>query len=203
MVLLFQSADVIEWGGILIIAILIFAETGLLLGLVVPGGETLVFTSGLLVSTGTLNINIILLLIILIICSLAGDTSGFYIGRNFGQKLHKKKDTWYFKKKYLHLTEDFIKKHRKRSIILGKFLPIIRPFMPFISGSTRIKPLSFLSLSLLASVLYMSAFLLAGYFLGSQFPAIKKYMGWIIPISIIVALIPVVQQLRKVKTVSS
>lgn len=199
MILLFQSADIIEWGGILIIAILIFAETGLLLGLVVPGGETLVFTAGLLVSIGTLHIPLALLLGILILCGVAGDISGFYLGRNIGRKLHHRKDTWYFRKKYLYLTEDFIRRHRKRSIIVGKFLPIIRPFMPFISGTTDIRPVVFVLLSALAATLYMTAFLLTGYFLGNQFPAIKNYLGWIIPISIIVALIPVLQQIRKTK----
>jgi membrane-associated protein len=202
MILLFQSAEIIEWGGILIIAILIFAETGLLLGLVVPGGETLVFTAGLLVSTGTLHIHAALLLGILVLCGLAGDISGFYMGKKLGRKLHHRKDTWYFRKKYLYLTEDFIQRHRRRSIIIGKFLPIIRPFMPFISGTTDIRPAVFVSLSALAVALYMSAFLLTGYFLGDRFPQIKNYLGWIIPISIIIALIPVIQQVRKAKAKS-
>ncbi len=192
-----DSTSIIEWGGFLIIAILVFAETGLLVGLVVPGGETLIFTAGLLVSTGSLKVSIVLLLFSLILAGICGDTSGFFIGQRFGSKLFQKKETWYFKKKYLTLAEDYFKKHSKAAIIFGKFLPIIRPFTPVISGMTGIKFSPFLFLSVVAGLLYMSMFVLTGYFLGNQFPIIKDYLGWIIPVSILVALIPIIRQIRK------
>ncbi|RAU82893.1 DedA family protein [Pontibacter arcticus] len=194
-----DTTSLIEWGGFLLIVILIFAETGLLIGLVVPGGETLVFTAGLLVSTGTLKIPLAVLLVALIIASIIGDSSGYYIGKKFGKKLYNKEDTWYFKKKYLHLATDYFSKHSKAAIIFGKFLPIIRPFSPVVSGTTDIKFTNFMFLTVTASILYMCTFALAGYLLGSQFPAIKDYLGWILPISIIVALIPVIKQVRKAK----
>jgi membrane-associated protein len=169
----------------------------LLVGLVVPGGETLIFTAGLLVSTGSLKVSIVLLLFSLIFAGICGDTSGYFIGQRFGSKLYHKKDTWYFKKKYLTLAEDFFKKHSKAALIFGKFLPIIRPFSPVISGTTGIKFSAFLSFSVVAGLLYMSTFVLSGYFLGNQFPVIKDYLGWIIPVSILVALIPIITQIRK------
>lgn len=197
--LVFNSTGLIAWGGVFIIAALVFAETGLLLGLVIPGGETLVFTAGLLVSTQSLNISITLLLLILIAASIAGDTSGYFIGKRFGRKLYKKKDTWYFKQQYLRMAEDFIKKHKRSAIVFGKFLPVIRPFSPVISGTTGIQPQQFFPLTLVASMLYMSSFALVGYFLGNRFPIIKEYLWLILPISIIVALIPVIAQIRKYK----
>lgn len=195
---LFETANLIEWGGLLIIACFVFAETGLLLGLVVPGGETLLFTAGLLVSTNSLNTPITVLLLTMIASGIAGDISGFNIGRKFKPKLYKKKDTWYFKKKYLTMAEDFMDKHKKAAIIFGKFLPIIRPFGPVIAGN-RLKFPIFLTLTVIASVLYMSAFILGGFFLGSEFPQIKNYLGWILPISIVAALIPVIIQIKKHK----
>lgn len=198
-ILAFETTGLIAWGGVLIIAVFVFAETGLLLGLVIPGGETLVFTAGLLVSTQSLDISITLLLIILIAASVAGDVSGYYIGRRFGRKLYQKEDTWYFKKKYLYMAEAFFKKHKRPAIVFGKFLPVIRPFSPVISGTTGIQPQHFFPLSILASVLYMSSFALVGYFLGNRFPIIKEYLWLILPISIIIALIPVVIQVRKYK----
>ncbi|MFD2245339.1 DedA family protein [Pontibacter ruber] len=195
-----DTASLIEWGGFLIIAILIFAETGLLIGLVVPGGETLVFTAGLLVSTDSLSVPVTILLISLIVAGIVGDTSGYYIGKKFGRKLYDKRDTWYFKKKYLYLAADYFAKHRKAAIIFGKYLPIIRPFSPVISGTTNMKFSVFIFLTVVASILYMSTYVLAGYFLGNQFPEIKEYLGWIVPISIVVALIPVFKQLRKAKS---
>lgn len=192
-----NAANITEWGGFLIITLLVFSETGLLVGLAVPGGETLVFTAGLLAGTGSLGVPVLVLLACLILASVAGDISGYYIGRRFGRRLYEKEDTWYFKKKYLILVENFFKKHKKASLILGKFLPVIRPFSPVISGTTNLKFSGFISLSAVASVLYISAFVLAGYFLGNQFPALKDYLGWILPLSITVAFIPIVSQILK------
>ena len=192
-----DSTSLIEWGGFLIIAVLVFAETGLLVGLVVPGGETLIFTAGHLVSTGSLKVSVVVLLFSMILAGICGDTSGYFIGQRFGNKLYQKKDTRYFKKKYLTLVKDFFKKHSKAALIFGKFLPIIRPFSQVISGTTGIKFSAFLSLSVVTGLLYMSTFILTGYFLGNQFPIIKDCLGWIIPVSILIALIPVIAQIRK------
>jgi membrane-associated protein len=196
---LIETSELIEWGGFLIIILFVFAETGLLLGLIVPGGESLLFTAGLLVSTQTLQVNITTLLLSIILAAFAGDMLGFYIGRRFKERLYKKNDSWYFKKKYLTLAEKYIEEHKKSSLIFGKFLPVIRPFTPAITGTTRMSVTKFISLSIAAVVLYVTAFTLAGFLLGAKFPQIKDYLGYILPISILVALIPVVIQIRKQK----
>lgn len=194
-----EPASIIEVGGIFLIALLVFAETGLLMGLVIPGGETLIFTSGLLISTGSFKINIVLFLLLLIIFGFLGDCSGFYIGRKVGPRIYKKEDTWYFKKQYLEQARNYLEKNRKASIILGKFLPVIRPFTPLLTGITKFKTAEFLSLSFLAVVLYMTAFLLAGFFLGNEFPVLKNYLGFILPASVLLLLIPVIVQIKKNK----
>ena len=97
------------------------------------------------------------------------------------------------------MAEDYFDRHSKAALIFGKYLPIIRPFSPLISGITKLRFPVFMSLTLAASVLYMSTYVLAGYFLGNQFPVIKDYLGWILPISIVLALIPVVREFRKSK----
>lgn len=192
--------SLIEWGGFLLILILVFAETGLLVGLVIPGGETLVFTAGLLVSIGSLKVPIVVLLALLVLASIAGDTAGYFIGRRFGSRLFHKQDTWYFNKKYLNMAADYFERHKKASLIFGKFLPIIRLFSPVIAGTTGQHLTSFTGLTVLASCLYMSSFCLTGYFLGSQFPFIKDYLGVILPVSIIIALLPVIRQVKKNST---
>lgn len=199
MELLFQTNNLIEWGGLLLIIILIFAETGLLLGLIVPGGETLVFTAGLLVSTGTLDISIGVFFLLLAVAAMAGDSTGYYIGRRFGKKLYQKKDTWYFKKQYLEMAHDYIERHKKTSIIAGKFFPVVRPFTPVIAGITRMPRRNFYGLTLLAVIVYLGLFLFTGYFLGNKFPEIKNYLGYILPASVIILLIPVFLQIRKNK----
>ena len=195
--LLIETSGLIEWGGFLIIIAFVFAETGFLLGLIVPGGETLLFTAGLLASTDTLHTNIVTLLICIILAAIAGDISGFYIGRKFKHRLETKQDTWYFKRKYLSMAEEYIDKHKKSALIFGKFLPVIRPFTPVISGTTKLPFIRFFTLSAFAGILYASSFTLAGYLLGSQFPKIKDYLGYILPVSILVALVPIILQIRK------
>lgn len=197
MLLLLENSSLIEWGGLIIIIAFVFAETGLLLGLIVPGGETLLFTAGLLVSTQTLQTDITSLLIGVALAAIAGDISGFYIGRRFKDRLQRKEDTWYYKKKYLKIARDYIEKHKKGALIFGKFLPIIRPFTPVISGTSNMPFLKFLPLSLAAVILYGGTFTYGGYLLGSQVPQLKDYLGYILPVSILVALVPVIREFRK------
>lgn len=198
-----DTANIIEWGGIALIAILIFAETGLLLGLIIPGGETLVFTSGLLVSTGVLHTDVSVLLAVLVASGFAGDASGYVIGRKFGQRLLQREDKWYFKKKYLQAVEQFFRKHKRRTIIIGKFVPVVRPFVPVTAGVARMKNVLFILLTFLSVGIYMSAFLLAGYFLGNRFPEVKHYLHWILPITVIVLVVPVIIKIRKEAKVTS
>ena len=197
MELLFQTQNLIAWGGVLLILLLIFAETGLLLGLVVPGGETLVFTSGFLVSTGTLSISILPFFLLMILAAFLGDVSGYLIGKKLGPKLYDKHDTWYFKKKYLLFTQDYMTRHKKRAILLGKFFPVIRPFIPMLAGITNLNKKRYFPLSFASVVIYLGTFLFAGYLLGNRFPELKNYLGWILPASVIILLIPVIVQFRK------
>jgi membrane-associated protein len=196
MLLLIESS-LIEWGGLFIIIAFVFLETGLLLGLIVPGGETLLFTAGLLVSTRTLQTDISTLLLGIALAAIAGDISGFYIGRKFKTRLARKKDTWYFKQKYLRMAREYVEKHKKGALILGKFLPIIRPFTPVISGTSNMPFLRFLPFTIAAVILYAGTFVYGGYLLGSQVPQLKDYLGYILPVSILVALIPIIREFRK------
>lgn len=194
-----DTQGIIEWGGLLIIALLIFSETGFLLGLAIPGGETLVFTAGILQSTGTLSVSITMLVIVLIGTAILGDISGYFIGRKFEDRLNNKKDTWYFKHKYIDIARDYLHRHPNMALVAGKFLPVIRPFSPVVSGITAMHFSRFITFTTIASTLYISTFALAGYFLGRRFPIIKDYIGYILPISIAVAILIIYIQARKHK----
>ncbi len=195
--LFIDVTKIVAYGGIFVIALLVFSETGLLLGLAIPGGETLVFTSGLLVSTGVLSIPVYLLIPLLVFTAISGDVCGFFIGKKFGTKLYRKKDTWYYRKKYFDIAKDYLHRHSQTALVMGKFLPVIRPFTPVVSGMTSVPFSRFLSLSAIASALYITVFVLAGYLLGNRFPFIKDYIFWILPVSIIVAIAVMYMQARK------
>jgi membrane-associated protein len=199
MMLFIDTTNLIAWGGLFIIAFLIFAETGFLLGLAIPGGETLVFTAGLLVSTGTLQISLFALILVLVASAMLGDVSGYAIGKKFGKRLYNKEDTWWYRKKYFSIARNYLTKHSQFALIGGKFLPIIRPFSPVVAGMTPVPFTRFISLTSVAAILYVTSFVLAGYFLGKQFPIIKDYLGWILPLSIAVAITVMIVQAKKYK----
>lgn len=197
--LFIDTSKLIEWGGLAIIIFLVFAETGLLIGLLLPAGETLIFTSGVLASTQTIHIHIAPLLSILILAGLAGDITGYYIGKKLGKKLYENNSKWYIKKKYVMVAERIVLGNKHTSIIFGKFLPVVRPFVPAISGVTGMRTSVFLALTIISCLVFMSTFALGGYFLGIKFPAIKDYIGWILPISIVIACTAIYFQVRKLK----
>ena len=103
----------LEWGGTTLIAALVFIETGFLLGLIVPGGETLLFTAGLLTGARTLNLPVFALIGVLIVAAVAGDLTGYWIGRKLGDRLRHHPDTFLFKRRYLDQSDEFYQKHPK------------------------------------------------------------------------------------------
>ncbi|MGZ5283518.1 MAG: DedA family protein [Bacteroidia bacterium] len=191
------SMSIIEFGGFAIIVALVYVETGLLLGFIIPGGESLLFTAGILAGSAVLNVPVGVMIPVLVAACLAGDYTGYSLGKHMGKKLYRKEDTWYFKKKYLHKADDFYKHNGKVALIFGRFVPVIRTFNPFISGATKLALGSFMLFSLISSVLWVGVMVGASYWLGKQFPGIKNYIGYIIPAVIAVALIPLVRTLIK------
>lgn len=197
--LLPSNENLIQAGGLGLIAALVFIETGLLIGLLVPGGETLLFTAGLLCGMQTLQLPVVLVIICLIGAAIAGDGTGFFIGSTIGERLHQKKDTFIFKQAYLRQAEDFYHTHGKSALILGRFLPIVRTFNPLISGTGKLPFGQFMLYTVVGCVLYISSLILAGYFLGRTVPDIKNYIGYILPAIILLALFPVIRKFRQEK----
>ncbi len=192
-----SAESIIQFGGFAIIVALVYVETGLLLGFVIPGGESLLFTAGILAGSQTLNVPVWVMIPVLVAACLAGDYTGYSIGKKLGKKLYKKEDTWYFKKKFLHKADDFYKRNGKTALIFGRFVPVVRTFNPFISGATKLSVGTFMLFSFISSVLWVGAMVGVSYWLGKQFPEIKNYMGYIIPAVIAVALIPLVRTFIK------
>lgn len=193
--LFLNNEELIQWGGTAIIVIMVYAETATLMGLVIPGGETLLFTAGLLCGTEALQISLVPLILILIGAAVLGDLTGYQLGKKLGKNIHRKKDTWYFKKKYLHRAEDYYYKKGKWALVLGRFLPVIRTFNPAFSGSIRMKMNKFLPYIGLGATGFTVVVVCAGYYLGRQFPWLKEYLGWILLGIVILVLIPVFRKI--------
>ena len=169
----------LEWGGTSLIAVLVFIETGFLLGLIVPGGETLLFTAGLLTGIGTLQLPILALIGVLLMAAVAGDLTGFWIGRRLGGRLRHRPDTFLFKRRDLEQSDTFYRKHPKRALLIGRFFPIIRTFNPLLAASSGMPWLRFLLLTATGCLAYITTLVLAGYWLGQRFPQVGQYVEYI------------------------
>jgi len=174
-----MDQNLIETGGAALIALLVFIETGFLLGLIVPGGETLLLAAGLMSGSGSMQTPLAALIVLLIGAAFAGDVTGYWLGKKLGGRLHRMNDGFIYKRKYLEQSEEFYRKHKKRSLILGRFLPVIRTFNPLISGSGNMNLAPFALYSSIGCVLYISSLVLAGYFLGSTFPHLQQYVKYV------------------------
>nr|WP_066617485.1 DedA family protein [Rufibacter roseus] len=190
--------NMIRYGGLTLILAVMFVETGLLIGLVVPGGDSLLLTTGLFAGAGILPVSLPLLLISMSAASIIGDATGFYIGRRMGRKLYHKKDTWYFKHSHLEKAEKFYRQKGKTAIIMGKFVPVIRTFNPLLSGVTGMEFHRFILLSAAGSTLWICSLVLASYYVGQKFPNLKDYLHIVIPVIIFISVAPgIVQYLKE------
>lgn len=165
--------DFIKWGGVLAVALVIFAESGLLIGFFLPG-DSLLFTAGFLTYAGYLPINIHLLVAILFVAAVAGDSVGYTFGRKLGPSLFKKPDARLFKQEYIHRANVFYAKHGGMTIVIARFIPIIRTFAPIVAGAARMEYRKFLTFNLMGGFMWAAGVTYAGFFLGKWF----EYMGW-------------------------
>lgn len=177
---------------------IIFAESGLLVGFFLPG-DSLLVTAGFLASQGKLNIAI--LIIGCFICAVLGDNVGYFTGYKFGRKLFRK-DNY---QKHLEKTQSFYKRHGKKTIVLARFVPIVRTFAPIIAGVGAMNYRTFMFYNLIGGFVWTFGVTLLGYFLGKSLPAeqVDKYLLPIILLIIVVSLVPsiihVLQDIRSQK----
>jgi len=192
--------SIIKYGGITLLLFIVFAETGLLIGFFLPG-DSLLFTSGLLCGIGIFKINILLLVFGLCLAAIIGNIVGYFFGLKAGTTLFKKNDSLIFKKKYLQLTHNFYTKHGGKTLILGRFLPIVRTFAPILAGVIKIDFKKFMYYNIIGSFLWVLTLVLCGYFLGKNFPWLNNYLEYIVVLLIIITLIPLLQAyFKRIKT---
>lgn len=186
-----------QYGGVtyFILFLIIFFETGVVFTPFLPG-DSLLFITGALAGAGFLNIFFIL--IILCIAAILGDTSNYWIGRFFGKKLIKKADGKFLKKEHLIRTHLFFEKHGGKTIILARFVPIIRTFAPFVAGISKMSYRWFLSFNIIGGILWVCLFVSLGYFFGNL-PIVKNNFHLSVVIIIFISLIPMIYEWIKHK----
>ena len=186
-----------EYGLItyVILFAIIFAETGFVITPFLPG-DSLLFAVGALAATDSLNITI--LFIILWLAAVLGDTINYSVGFKFGEKILPKEDKFFYKKEYLQKTQEFYQKHGKKTIILARFVPIVRTFAPFVAGIGKMNYPTFLSYNIIGGLAWMLSLLLGGYYFG-QVPIVKNNFTIVIFAIIIISIMPGVIEFLKHK----
>ena len=182
---------IISKGGIYLIFFIVFAETGLFFGFFLPG-DYLLFLAGIFCATGLLEVSIYQLLATLFVAGILGNYAGYWFGYSTGSVLFKRNDSFFFKKRYVYMAEDFFKKYGGMALVFGRFFPIIRTFAPIFAGVAKVNFKKFSLYNLLGSLLWVLLLTLLGFFLGKEFPGIVHYMPYIIVVLIIFTASPVI-----------
>jgi membrane-associated protein len=187
----FDLQNLIRTAGYLGVWAIIFAESGLLIGFFLPG-DSLLFVAGFIASTPNSPFNIVVLTIGCWIAAVAGDNVGYSTGYRFGRKLFRREESWFFHKKNLVKAQNFYAKHGKKTIILARFLPIVRTFAPIVAGIGSMNYRVFFVYNIVGGTLWAVGLTLLGYFLGQWIPSdlMEKYLILIIVMIVITSLLP-------------
>ena len=173
-------------GGITAMALIVFAETGLLVGFFLPG-DSLLVTAGVFAGTGQLNI--VTLNLVLIAAAILGDTVGYWFGRRAGPALFKRPKSLLFNPAHLRRAHDFYEKHGGKTIVIARFMPVVRTFAPIVAGMGQMEYRRFLAFNVFGGIFWVTSMTLLGYFLG-QIPGVREHIEIVILIVIFLSILP-------------
>lgn len=176
---LVNSEQLIHYGGLALLLLVIFAETGLFFGFIFPG-DALLVTAGIFCGSDDLSVNIYLLVASVALAAMAGNTVGFTTGKYFGKQLFLKKDTFFFKQRHLEKARAYYEKHGWLALVGGRFLPVIRTFVPILAGAIEMNFWRFNLLNMTGAILWSGTLIPLGYLLGRQIPSSVDYIEYII-----------------------
>jgi membrane-associated protein len=179
--------ELISWGGYIGLTTVIFSETGLLVGFFLPG-DSLMVTAGLFAALG--QFDVYLLGLLLSIASIAGNTSGYYIGRATGHALYARPDSLLFKRKHLLKAHEFYERHGGATVLIARFMPIVRTFVPVVAGVADMNLGRYTLFNIVGGLLWVWGMLFTGYFLGRYIPGIDRHIDVVILAVIALSLIP-------------
>lgn len=194
--------EFITWAGVIGVALVIFAETGLLIGFLLPG-DSLLLTAGLLAHQKVLDIDIHLLVFILFVAATLGNNTGYLIGKHIGRRLFNRKDSLIFHKSNLEKAELFYKKYGNRAVILACFVPFARTFVPLLAGISKMKHSTFIIFNTIGILLWAVGLTYVGYYAGAWLESkgidVDKYLLLFIAGVILLSALPPLYHIFKDK----
>ena len=181
----------IQYGGLVLLLAIIFAETGLFFGFFLPG-DSLLFAAGLLAESPYIETSVTVLIILLIIAAVLGTTVGYGVGRWAKSYLENRSENFFYRKRYIEMTEEFYQRHGMMAFVLGRFLPIVRTFVPILAGMTHINFNQFFLYNVLGATIWVVTMVMAGHLLGNAFPHLIEYLEYTVFGMILVTTVPLI-----------
>ncbi len=188
--------DLIRWGGYAVLVAIVFTETGLLVGFFLPG-DSLLITAGLVAGTGGLNIWWINAL--LMAAAIAGDSVGYAIGFKAGPHIFSREDSLLFHRRHLIRTREFYERYGGKTIVLARFIPIVRTFAPVVAGVGQMAYRRFLFFNVFGGIGWVASLTWAGYLLGQTVPNIDRHIHLVVAVVIVLSVLPIVGEILKAR----
>jgi membrane-associated protein len=188
--------ELVRVGGYVGLTAIIFAETGLLVGFFLPG-DSLIVTAGLLSAQPQFGLNVYVLGLLLTVAAIIGNSVGYAIGRATGPRLFTRDDSLLFKKKHLYRAQDFYQKHGGKTLIIARFMPIVRTFVPVVAGLANMPLKAYTAYNVLGAVAWIWSMLFIGHFLGRVVPGIDKHIEPLILVIVALSLLPALISWRR------
>jgi membrane-associated protein len=186
---LFNVRGLIEWGGTLLVCTIVFVETGFFVGFFLPG-DSLLVTAGVFAATG--HLHLVELMTLVPLCAIVGDQIGYWIGRKVGQALYRREDSLIFRRRHLDRAHQFYEKYGGKTVILARFVPIVRTFCPPVAGAALMPYGRYFAFDVAGGYLWVGSTILGGYFLGSMIPNIDQRIHYVIAAVIFFSLLPAI-----------
>jgi len=190
---MFDVTHLIQTGGLLILALIIFAESGMMVGFFFPG-DTLLFSAGILAAGG--HLPIVWTIVVIALAAIIGDNVGYHIGRTLGPRLFKK-DSVVFRHDYIMRAERFYEKYGSKTMLVAHFVPVVRSFAPVTAGAGKMNLKQFMFFDAIGNIAWATAITLLGYFVGSRIPWIENYIEPVLLIIIVAFLAPTLYHIFK------
>lgn len=191
---MFDVVHLIQAGGLLVIALIIFAESGMMVGFFFPG-DTLLLSAGVLAAGGKLSLPITIAVIAA--AAILGDNAGYHIGKHFGRRLFRKPDGIVFRHEYIMRAEAFYEKYGSKTMLLAHFVPIVRTFAPVTAGAGNMPTVKFMLFDAIGDIAWALALTMFGYFVGSRIPGIDRYIEPVLIFIVLIFLAPTVYHIVK------
>lgn len=186
--------NIVETGGLLLIALIVFGESGMFVGFFFPG-DTLLLSAGVFAAQGKLSI--LTLIPVVAIAAIIGDNIGYLIGRKYGPKLFKKKDSLIFREQYLRQSEAFFNRYGSRTMLFAHFIPVVRTFAPAAAGMSNMNHRKFIIYDAIGDITWAASITLIGYWFGLRIPDIDHYLHYAVAAVIAATLLPTLYHLGK------